>query len=141
MLLTKKLKFGVLLMRIAILTVCISFVVALPFAHAESNLVARYCGKLWNSGKLVPAETELIISDDGLRRGYYEFVDAGKVNVGKLVVIRSTSERSWLLKWKDQYGAGTLELHFESDYRSFKGLWGTRNRNRTRHWSGRLCNK
>ena len=108
-------------------------------ASADGTLVGRYCGSLESNGRLVPAETDLFTDGRGGLSGRYHFDDGGQTYDGDFLSGKLRGSGEWLLRWKDAFGVGTLDIEFNSDASHFDGNWGADKQKPTHTWNGKLC--
>ena len=108
-------------------------------ASADGTLIGRYCGSLDNNGRLVPAETDLFTDGRGGLSGRYHFDDEGQTYEGVFLSGKLRGSGEWLLRWKDAFGVGTLDIEFNSDASHFDGNWGADKQKPTHTWNGKLC--
>ena len=108
-------------------------------AGATSTLVGKYCGALDSGGHMVPAETDIFSDGTGGLTGTYHFEDDGKTYDGLLLGGTLIGSGEWLLRWRDSFGVGTLDIHFNADASVFDGHWGAGREKPVFNWNGKLC--
>ena len=84
----------------------------------------RYVGTVTNNVRPNPDQVETVLtSRNGQLSGEYQIEEPDGIARGVLSGFRSTGEHQGVFRWRDTYGAGTLEVEFSSTLASFKGTW------------------
>ena len=91
------------------------------------TLIGNYEGELiYPNGDKLPITTEVYLSDSGNLEGKYSFNDFGGEEIhGNLNNFEIKSANKILIKWRDVYGRGWLEVRLFDG--NFKGTWGVMN--------------
>ncbi len=83
-----------------------------------------YDGAVSNAVRSKPDEVvTLLTSRDGRLSGEYQINEPDGVIRGVLSGFRPTGVRRGVFRWRDTYGAGTLDLEFSTALDSFNGTW------------------
>jgi len=104
------------------------------------KLIGNYEGELIypNDDKL-PITTVVYLNDSGNLEGKYTFADFGGEEIkGNLYNFEIISVNKILIKWRDVYGRGWLEVSYSND--NFQGTWGVINNDvfeKAGDWNGR----
>jgi hypothetical protein len=106
---------------------------------AEASFDGRYCGRLWSSGALVQAITELKTGSDGRLTGSYQFSDFGGMTSGTLTEGAPGTGLDRTLDWQDKYGTGKLFITVKPDYSGFTGKWQDTTGTPNELWDGIRC--
>jgi hypothetical protein len=104
------------------------------------SLIGNYEGELiYPNGDKLPITTEVYLNDSGNLEGKYTFADFGGEEIkGNLYNFEIKSANKILIKWRDVYGRGWLEVNYSND--NFQGTWGVINNDvfeKAGDWNGR----
>ena len=107
------------------------------------RLIGNYEGELiYPNGDKLPITTKIYLSDSGSLEGKYTFADFGGEKIkGTLNNFEIKSAKKILIKWRDVYGRGWLEVSYSND--NFQGIWGVINNDvfeKAGDWNGRKIN-
>ena len=98
-------------------------------AHANNadiikKLIGNYEGELiYPNGDKLPITTKVYLNDSENLEGKYTFADFGGEEIsGTLNNFEIKSANKVLIKWRDVYGRGWLEVSIFND--KFQGTWG-----------------
>lgn len=97
-----------------------------PFAAYADTLddyAGRYIGCAVSGGELVPIETTLVATVDGLA-GKYVFIEStGRRIAGAITPADRQSAHPVAVTWSDVYGEGPAVFTFAEDGARFDGYW------------------
>lgn len=107
------------------------------------TLIGNYEGELiYPNGDKLPINTEVYLNDSGNLEGKYSFNDFGGEEIhGNLNNFEIKSANKILIKWRDVYGRGWLEVSLFDG--NFKGTWGVMNNEvfeKAGDWNGKKIN-
>lgn len=95
-----------------------------------SPLVGTFHGTLVEAGgpqlsELSTDSVDTVITElpNGSLTGIYSVKENGTVYSGRLSQIGSTMAHNATFEWTDQFGHGTVDVSFDSDYCKFDGRW------------------
>ncbi len=89
-----------------------------------SQTFGRYEGSVSNTVRSGPDKVVTILtSRNGRLSGEYQISEPEGTTRGVLSGFQTTGERKGVFRWRDIYGAGTLEVAFSKSLRSFGGSW------------------
>lgn len=90
-----------------------------------ARAAGTYEGRAASGGGIVPVEMALESGADGSLAGSYSFRQAGTTFHGTLSHGRVTGPADLVFIWHDDWGFGTLDIHFDAGFGSFVGSWGS----------------
>ena len=107
------------------------------------TLIGNYEGELiYPNGDKLSINTEVYLNDSGNLEGKYSFNDFGGEEIhGNLSNFEIKATNKMLVKWRDVYGRGWLEVNLFDG--KFNGTWGVMNNEvfeKTGDWNGKKIN-
>lgn len=93
-------------------------------------------GQVYNGDDMDPVLTVFSRSPAGVWTGSYVLGEEEDVEVGQLDACSWETMLLITCRWTDRHGVGFARLLFSSDYRSFRGFWGTTMDALTLPWDG-----